>query len=340
MFQLNPSKYHGIKKVGLVNPDIDTWMSPFGRAVECTAPSILPTSKSVDDAPFLWRFNLDMTMEKNDEAISPTLADRKIEKTGGFFRLFKERFKDKCGVWCDLFSWDIWTDSEDIESYTPLLGFMTEDFNRDLATLAPPTVKLNFLALSGQLSIKSGEQSSTNIQEPAIKTSPILISGIYNQALPPDFVGALRLRGEILEEPPYLPPTSIDEFNFTGLGVVDGVSVTILGNPAPMTIVVGNTGFEDVPYGRPMAIGQVRRGPCLEMGQLSRVSGGDVGVLDHHLRLGDDLKIICPELHRVQERNLSLRVPVFLKNKKKRARHLQPCLRGSGNGEGNTPYPP
>ncbi|CCD33693.1 predicted protein [Botrytis cinerea T4] len=45
----------------------------------------------------------------------------------------------------------------------------------------------------------------------------------------------------------------IDEFNFTGLGVVDGVSVTILGNPAPMTIVVGNTGFEDVPYGRPMA---------------------------------------------------------------------------------------
>ncbi|KAM0128021.1 hypothetical protein ACHAO1_009199 [Botrytis cinerea] len=63
---------------------------------ECTAPSILPTSKSVDDAPFLWRFNLDMTMEKNDEeAISPTLADRKIEKTGGFFRLFKERFKDK-----------------------------------------------------------------------------------------------------------------------------------------------------------------------------------------------------------------------------------------------------
>ncbi|KAM0128020.1 hypothetical protein ACHAO1_009198 [Botrytis cinerea] len=40
---------------------------------------------------------------------------------------------------------------------------------------------------------------------------------------------------------------------FTGLGVVDGVSVTILGNPAPMTIVVGNTGFEDVPYGRPMA---------------------------------------------------------------------------------------
>ena len=87
------------------------------------------------------------------------------------------------------------------------------------------------------------------------------------------------------------------------------------------------------------SIGQVRRGPCLEMRQLSRVSGGDVGVLDHHLRLGDDLKIICPELHRVQERNLSLRVPVFLKNKKKRARHLQPCLRGSGNGEGNTPLP-
>ncbi|TGO21925.1 hypothetical protein BPAE_0193g00110 [Botrytis paeoniae] len=33
MFQLNPSKYHGTKKGGLVNPDIDMWLSPFGRVV-------------------------------------------------------------------------------------------------------------------------------------------------------------------------------------------------------------------------------------------------------------------------------------------------------------------
>ncbi|TGO84852.1 hypothetical protein BPOR_0458g00050 [Botrytis porri] len=34
MFQLNPTKYHGTKKGGLVNPDIDMWWSPFGRVVE------------------------------------------------------------------------------------------------------------------------------------------------------------------------------------------------------------------------------------------------------------------------------------------------------------------
>ncbi|KAF7925823.1 hypothetical protein EAE99_005858 [Botrytis elliptica] len=65
MFQLNPSKYHGTKKGGLVNPAVDMWLSSFGK--------------------------LDMAMEKGDEeAISPTLACRENEKTGGFFRLFKK----------------------------------------------------------------------------------------------------------------------------------------------------------------------------------------------------------------------------------------------------------
>lgn len=41
-----------------------------------------------------------MTMEKNDEeAISPTLADRKIEKTGGFFRLFKKNSRTNGEKW-------------------------------------------------------------------------------------------------------------------------------------------------------------------------------------------------------------------------------------------------
>ncbi|TGO50872.1 hypothetical protein BCON_0174g00180 [Botryotinia convoluta] len=43
------------------------------------------------------------------------------------------------------------------------------------------------------------------------------------------------------------------------------------------------------------------------MGQLSRVFGGNISILDHHLRLGDDLKIIFPEFDRVQEKCLSAR---------------------------------
>ncbi|CCD33694.1 predicted protein [Botrytis cinerea T4] len=131
------------------------------------------------------------------------------------------------GVWCDLFSWDIWTDSEDIESYTPLLGFMTEDFNRDLAVCSSTIFFLMMIESKHHakeiqdlgspykqvpLELKKPpcypDFWKRHQQEPAIKTSPILISGVYNQALPPDFVGALSLRGEILEEPPYLPPSA------------------------------------------------------------------------------------------------------------------------------------